>query len=116
MQDTKFERDPYRKLSGIYVIRSTLDNRNYVGSAVSIASRHKGHRIALLHSKHGNLPLQNFANKHGLDCLAFEVLEYCERGLLVEREQHWLDTLQPSFNILKVAGSMVGIQTKTINR
>jgi len=35
-------------------------------------------------------------------------LEYCEKSELNEREQYYLDNLEPDYNILKTAGSFLG--------
>lgn len=37
-----------------------------------------------------------------------EILEYCEPENVIEREQYYLDTLKPEYNILKIAGSTLG--------
>jgi hypothetical protein len=52
--------------------------------------------------------------KEGYSGFRLEILEYISRGkkfdknLLLEREQHYLDTLKPEYNILKIAGSSLG--------
>jgi len=37
-----------------------------------------------------------------------EILEYCDKSVLLDREQYYLDKLNPSYNILKIAGSSEG--------
>ena len=34
----------------------------------------------------------------------------CEINILIEREQYYLDLLKPEYNILKIAGSMLGFK------
>ncbi len=34
----------------------------------------------------------------------------CEINVLIEREQYYLDLLKPEYNILKIAGSMLGFK------
>jgi group I intron endonuclease len=41
-----------------------------------------------------------------------EILEYCEPGNCIEREQYYLDLLNPEYNILKTAGSCLGLTFK----
>jgi group I intron endonuclease len=42
-----------------------------------------------------------------------EILEYCESGKCLEREQYYIDLLNPKYNLLKIAGSRLGsIHTK----
>jgi len=37
-------------------------------------------------------------------------LEYCDPEKAIEREQHYLDMLNPEYNVLKVAGSSLGFK------
>jgi len=39
-----------------------------------------------------------------------DILEYCEPINLIKREQYYLDSLKPKYNILKVAGSSFGFK------
>lgn len=94
--------------SGIYLIKSTFDDRCYVGSAVNLYERRRGHKFQLRHNKHENSKLQNFYNKYGEDYLTYVVLEFCDKNKLVEREQYYLDTVKPSFNIYAKAYSPIG--------
>jgi group I intron endonuclease len=45
---------------------------------------------------------------HGFDNFTLDILEYCELSVLLEREQYYLDLLNPEYNILKTAGSRLG--------
>jgi group I intron endonuclease len=46
--------------------------------------------------------------KYGYSSFSLEILEYCERSLAVSREQYYIDSLTPEYNILKKAGSSLG--------
>jgi group I intron endonuclease len=46
--------------------------------------------------------------KYGYVNFSISILEYCDKSILIEREQHYLDSLQPKYNILKLAGSSLG--------
>lgn len=46
--------------------------------------------------------------KHGYSKFKLEILEYCDQGSVIEREQYYIDLLNPEYNILKVAGSLFG--------
>jgi group I intron endonuclease len=39
-----------------------------------------------------------------------EILEYCTALKCIEREQYYLDLHTPEYNILKVAGSLLGFK------
>lgn len=45
-----------------------------------------------------------------------EILEYCDKAKILEREQYYLDTLKPTYNICKVAGSSLGRVTNSSTR
>lgn len=103
--------------TGIYMLLSKrCPEKKYVGSAVSIRLRWMVHQSELIHKCHSNSKLQNHYNKYGKDDLYVVILKLCEREDLIHFEQHFIDSLQPSFNILKIAGSRLGskhsIQTK----
>ena len=94
--------------SAIYCLRNTIDNKCYVGSAKKLNYRLWNHKHKLTKGNHANKHLQNFVNKHGIDTIYFEILEKVENNI-IEREQHWINTLNPAFNILPIAGSSEGI-------
>ena len=98
-----------RNVGGVYLIKYTRTNHYYVGSTASFISRFSSHRRQLETKKHRNFILQRIYNKHGLGAFEFIILEVVsERAKLFCREQYYIDTLCPSFNILKVAGNSSG--------
>nr|ATI20269.1 GIY-YIG endonuclease [Juglanconis sp.] len=46
--------------------------------------------------------------KYGHNNFTLEILEYCSKDMLIEREQYYLDLLNPEYNILKHAYSLLG--------
>ena len=46
--------------------------------------------------------------KHGYSNFTLEILEYCDSKDLINREQYYIDLLNPGYNILKIAGSRLG--------
>ncbi len=94
--------------SGIYQIRNLVNGKVYVGSATCFRVRWGVHRNALNKGRHHSKHLQDSWRKHGSHEFAFEILERCERGSLIEKEQAWIDARNPEFNICKVAGSTLG--------
>jgi group I intron endonuclease len=98
------------KISCIYIIKSkSKPDRCYVGSAINLAARKRQHLSDLRLQKHVNIRLQSHINKYGIDDLYFDVLEIVsDKSRLIEKEQHFIDTIKPSFNILKKAGSVLG--------
>lgn len=48
--------------------------------------------------------------KYGYSKFNLEIIEYCEPDKAIEREQFYLDTLKPTYNILTIAGSRLGVK------
>lgn len=59
---------------------------------------------------HHSLALQRAFHKYGYDNFEFIILENCEENKLIEREQYYLDTLLPEYNICKIAGNCAGVK------
>ena len=98
------------KNCGIYKITNTVTRKFYIGSAVNIKKRFWLHRYQLSANTHRNRHLQNSWNKHGEDSFTFEVLEYCEKERLIEREQFYIDNEKPAYNISPTAGNSLGVK------
>lgn len=58
--------------------------------------------------------------KYGYSSFKLEILEYCEPGILIGREQYYLDLLNPEYNIwqplAKKAGSLLGFRHSEASR
>lgn len=100
------------KLSGIYRIINFKTGKCYVGSAINLYRRRIDHIKELRANKHKNDYFQNSWNAYGEINFIFEVLEYCEKENLIEREQNWIDVLncvRPNgYNLNPIAGSNLG--------
>lgn len=84
---------------GIYMIVNIVNNHRYIGSSVNIKRRLEVHRANLRHNRHDNLHLQNAWNKYGENNFIFSVLERCSKDDRFIREQYYVDTLKPEYNI-----------------
>lgn len=89
--------------TGIYKISNSINDKIYIGSSKNLKERKLTHFYMLRDNIHCNKILQHFVNKYGLDTLNFEVIEECNIENLISREQHYLDILNPQFNICKKA-------------
>lgn len=96
----KVTKELWRK-SGIYCLVNTENQKKYVGSSKNIYQRLQKHRAYLRKNMHENKKLQNSWNKHGEDCFQYYVLEFCSESMLLEREQFYVDTLKPWYNITR---------------
>lgn len=93
--------------SGIYQI--SINSKTYIGSATNIYNRKHRHLHDLKNNKHCNGKLQNYFNKYGIENLLFEVIEVCDIESLLIREQYFIDSKNPFFNICKIAGNSKGV-------
>lgn len=101
--------------SWIYRITNKVNGNCYIGSSVDLQRRRRQHFNNLANDIHINSHLQNAYNKYGDTSLEFEIIEYIEiddniKETLLEREQFWIDTINPEYNILPIAGSTLGFK------
>lgn len=94
--------------SGVYKITNEVTGRFYIGSSIHTEQRFYDHKRDLRANEHINPILQRSWNKHGESSFTFGVIEECPAEKCIEREQHYLDLLQPykniGYNIGKSAG------------
>lgn len=96
------------KKSGIYKITNLINNHSYVGSATIIYERWSVHKNHLKNDKHHSIYLQRAVNKYGIDSFKFEILEECKIEKLIEREQFYIDSIKPEYNVQPLAHSRLG--------
>lgn len=95
-------------IPGIYCIHTPVNGKRYIGSSVDIQHRMGQHLSLLRLGKHRNPHLQSAFSKYGEDAFLIQVVEQCERDQILSREQHYLDTLQPEYNVCRTAGNTLG--------
>lgn len=95
--------------SGIYQIRNIINNHRYVGSAKGFKNRWSQHTCDLKHGNH-NQKFQAAWDEFGSAYFVFEIIEFCEpkKEILLEREQHYIDSLKPEYNVNPRASSRLG--------
>ena len=96
---------------GIYRILNTVNRHCYIGSTISLYARKRAHLKLLRRGTHHNIHLQRAFNTYGEAAFEFQILEHVnDTSLLLEREQIFMDTLKPEYNLRKIAaGSNLGI-------
>lgn len=80
-----------KKISGIYCIENTINNKKYIGQSVDIKERWRKHRKELYANKHDNDYLQKSWNKYGKDSFKFCIIEECDSNILDEREIFYIN-------------------------
>lgn len=91
--------------TGVYQIKNKINNKFYIGSTSgTFTSRYQSHRHKLRSNQHKNNHLQSAWNKYGEKNFEFLILEQCNVEERFVREQHYIDKLNPDYNILKIAG------------
>ena len=93
------------KICGVYKITNTANGKFYVGSSNNIKHRWYQHKKNLKENVHNNVHLQNAWNIYGGQNFNFEIIEECSPKMQFEREQHYLNTLNPfderGYNIVR---------------
>lgn len=97
------------KIFGVYQIVNKLNNKRYIGSTTkSFKDRWRVWKNDL---QKGNASshIQNAWNKYGEDNFNFEIIEVVyNKALVLNREQYWMDTLKPEYNIRPLAENNFG--------
>lgn len=94
--------------SGVYQIENQVNGKRYIGSSANIQCRRRQHLSRLRRALHSNPHLQRAFDKYGEDAFIFELLAQVAPVNLIEEEQHFLDTMQPEYNMMPVAGTRLG--------
>lgn len=95
--------------SGVYVWENSITGSIYVGSSIDLGRRFREYyRFDLLTNKRPNSIIHRALIKYGYSFFSLGILEYCDKQKTFDREQYYLDLLQPEYNIYKVAGAYAG--------
>jgi group I intron endonuclease len=98
--------------SGIYRIINLVNEKCYIGSAVNLSDRKSQHFSGLKKNRHGNKHLQSSFTKYGEENFIFDIIEFCEKEKLIEKEQFWINSYKAKgeilYNICPIAGNMLG--------
>jgi group I intron endonuclease len=102
----KIIKEDLKGKSGIYGFVCETTDKLYIGSSINLAHRFSEH----FNGTRSNILLQKAINKYNTQDFIFVIFEYCDIEILISREQFYLDALSPEFNILKIAGSSLGLK------
>ena len=96
--------------SGVYRLVHKDSGKSYVGSSSMLNDRFRRYfnHSYLSSSKRGASLICKALLKYGYKGFRLEILEYCPSSIVLDREQFYIDKLNPEYNILKIAGSNLG--------
>lgn len=98
-----------RGKTGVYRWTNLYNGNIYVGSSVNLAKRFTlYYSLTYLTKQAKNSLICRALLKYGHSNFSLDILEYCDPKVLLEREQYYMDLLEPEYNILKKAGSSLG--------
>jgi len=103
----------------IYKIENTINHHVYIGSSFEIKARKTKHFYLLDKGEHHSIHLQRAYKKYGKENFKFEILEELNNTSIEEvlsKEQFYLDSLNPEYNICKIAGSSIGVRRSKKSR
>lgn len=88
---------------GVYAIVHRPTGRMYVGSSSDVRRRLRQHVARFNAGRSDNPRLQNAWGKYGMGAFTFILLARCTSGVLLAKEQRFLDTLECFYNINRQA-------------
>ena len=107
------------RLTGIYCITCTSNNKKYIGSSIDLTIRWNSHITSLMFNKHSNKNLQADFNKFGLSNFSFTILVVASKSITKEQllslEQLEIDAIHKgnSYNTKRaIAKKGVNLKTK----
>jgi group I intron endonuclease len=94
--------------SGIYCWVNMINGKYYIGSGIDLNNRINDYFQESYYKSKSDLIIVRAILKYGLGNFALVILEFTDKDELLSREQHFLDTLEPEYNTLDVAGNSQG--------
>lgn len=103
--------------TGVYMWIHKSSGKIYVGSAFNLSRRFTEYYSSYYLKRNKSMYICNALGAYGHSEFSLIIIEYINtldidkkevRKLLLLREQNFLDSIQPEFNILKTAGSLLG--------
>lgn len=91
-----------KKKVGIYLWTNILTNDRYVGRSINLGRRFSYYFNPKRLKEAGFSLICRALLKYGYEHFKLEIIEYCTSEVIVEREQHWILELVPSYNLVTV--------------
>lgn len=100
--------DENKGKSGIYKWTNKVTNDIYIGQSKDLSKRFIRYFNTSYLINRNSLVINRALLKYGYSKFKLEILEYCDIASLTEREQYYIDKLNPKYNTLKIAGNSLG--------
>lgn len=98
-----------RGKTGVYRWTNLYNCKCYVGSSTNLAKRFTlYYSLTYLNKQASKSIICRALLKYGHSSFSLSILEYCDAAKAIEREQYYIDSLKPEYNILQTAGSTFG--------
>ena len=86
-----------------------VSGKSYVGSSINLGIRFKNYfNYNYLIDPKRNMIIHKALIKYGYSGFKLDILEFCNKDEIIAKEQHYINILNPEYNILKIAGSRLG--------
>jgi hypothetical protein len=109
--------------SVVYRWLHNINGKSYVGSSKDLYRRLKYYYYNVDFLKKrvliGDSRIYKALLEDGYGSFNLEILEYCNKNNLIEREQYYIDLIQPEYNIQNIAGIVLsprGSPTTVVNK
>jgi len=105
--------------AGIYQWKHLESGKIYIGSAINLTKRLKDYYSFYHLDRNKSMYICNALKHYGYSAFSLSIIEYINiqnlsknetKKLILEREQYYINLLNPEYNLLKVAGSLLGYQ------
>ena len=94
--------------AGIYMWENLTNGKKYIGSAVNLRNRFIQYYSIKYLERYNYMGICRPLLKYEHENFALAILEYCEPEKCLEREDFYISSFQPKYNILPKAGSSLG--------
>lgn len=96
-----------RNKSGVYRWVNKINGNTYIGSSINLSVRFYSY-FSLMHLAKSNRPIDRALLLYGFSQFKLEIIEYCDKSIVLEREDYFMNMLNPEYNIVAKAGSTLG--------
>lgn len=94
--------------AGVYLFTDLKSGKKYIGSAKNLRTRFMQYFNPNYLERKNYMYICRALLKHGMSNFSLAIIEYCQPEQCLEREDFYISSLEPEYNILLKAGSSLG--------